>query len=141
MPYTTELTQDYMGIVHMGTGVVTGEDVLAGSRAVAQLVQNTANFHYELVDFSGATEVRISPAHLQAIAEQDRFAAFFRPHAMVVIVAPTEELLAVARQWEALVENLGWSIHIARDRTAAVQWLAKNFRPEAIDVPQQAERA
>ncbi|MDQ3199712.1 MAG: hypothetical protein M3Q46_11120 [Verrucomicrobiota bacterium] len=134
MGYTTELTKDCMGVVHVGTGVVTGEEILRGSRAVAQLVQNTENFHYEFVDLSRATSVEISPQHLAAIAESDRLAAFFRPHAVVAIVAPNAAIFAIAKQWEAMVETLGWATHISRDRTEAVQWLSENFRPRPPEV-------
>lgn len=129
MGYTTELTKDCMGVVHVGTGVVTGEEILRGSRAVAQLVQNTENFHYEFVDLSRATDVEMSPQHFEAIAESDRFAAFFRPHAVVAIVVPSDAVFALAKQWEEMVDSLGWTTHISRDRTEAVRWLSENFRP------------
>ncbi|MEO8440038.1 MAG: hypothetical protein ABI540_07430 [Spartobacteria bacterium] len=130
MPYTTELTEDYMGVLHSGTGVVTGEEILRGSQALAQLVENTENFHYEFVDLSAASDVQISPEHLRAIFEQDQFAAFFRPHEVVVIVAPNDRVMEVARQWEEMVQHLGWTIHIARERAAGWEWLRENFRTQ-----------
>ena len=131
MPYTTELTEDYMGVVHTGTGVVTGEEILRGSRTVAQLVENTENFHYEFVDLSEATGIEITEQHLQEIVTLDRMTAYFRPHAVVVIVAPDERLFAVAKQWESLVQGLGWNTHIARSRSEAKSWLRENFDPRA----------
>ncbi len=141
MAYTTELTEDFMGVLHAGTGLVTGEEILQATRAVAQLVQNTENFHYEFVDLSGASDVQISPEHLQAIAEQEEFAAFFRPHAVVVIVAPNDHLYEVARQWEGMVQHLGWSIHIARERGEGLRWLRDNFRPQSPEILTQKENS
>lgn len=134
MPYTTELTEDYMGVVHTGTGVVTGEEILRGSQAVAQLVENTENFHYEFVDLSEAAGIEITEQHLQEIATLDRMAAYFRPHAIVVIVAPDDHLFAVAKQWESLAEGLGWNTHISRARSEAKSWLRENFDPHATQM-------
>jgi hypothetical protein len=139
MPYATELTEDYMGVVHTGTGVVTGQEILRGSQTVAQLVENTENFHYEFVDLSGATGIEITEQHLQEIATLDRMTAYFRPHAVVVIVAPDERLFAVAKQWESLVQDLGWKTHISRDRSEAKSWLRENFDPHATQMAMPEE--
>lgn len=134
MPYETELTDDYMGVVQRGSGMVTGEEILRGSLALSHLVQNTENFHYEFVDLSEATGIQITERHLQQIATLDRMTAFFRPHAVVVVVAPDERLFAVARHWEQLVQNLGWNTHVSRSLSEAKGWLEDNFDPQATDV-------
>jgi hypothetical protein len=139
MPYRTELTEDYMGVVHIGSGVVNGEEILRGSQAVAQLVENTENFHYEFVDLSEATGIQITQQHLQEIAMLDRTTAYFRPHAIVVIVAPDERLFAVAKQWESMVQDLGWKTHISRARSEARSWLRENFDPEATQLATRGE--
>ncbi|CAN5388740.1 hypothetical protein BH20VER3_BH20VER3_23000 [soil metagenome] len=69
---------------------------------------------------------------MQEIVEADNRTAYFRPHATVVIVAPNEEIPALARQWEEMVQHLGWKTHISRERSAAPQWLRENF-PAAAD--------
>ncbi len=134
MPYETELTDDYMGVVHRGSGTVTGEEILRGSLALSQLVQNTENFHYEFVDLSEATGIQVTEHHLQQIATLDRMTAFFRPHAVVVVAAPDERLFAVAKRWESLVQNLGWNTHVSRSRSEAKRWLEENFDPHVVDV-------
>ena len=76
MPYETELTDDCMGVVHRGSGMVTGEEILRGSLAVSQLVQNTENFHYEFVDLSEATEFKFTD-RTEADHRRDRMTRFF----------------------------------------------------------------
>ncbi len=139
MPYKTELTEDCMGVVHTGSGVVTGAELLRGSRAVAQLVQNTENFHYEFVDLSEATWVEISSIELEQIAALDRMVACFRPNAVVVIVSPDEGLFALAKEWENLILDLGWKTHISRVRSEARSWLRENFGPEASQIAPREE--
>ena len=134
MPYETELTDDCMGVVHRGRGMVTGEEILRGSLALSHLVENTENFHYEFVDLSEATGLRITERDLKEIATLDRMTAFFRPHAVVVVVAPDERLFAVAQRWENLVRDLGWNTHLSRSRSEARLWLEENFDPRATEL-------
>lgn len=134
MPYETELTEDCMGVVHHGRGMVTGREILRGSLVVSHLVQNTANFHYEFVDLSEATGIQITERDLKEIATLDQLTAFFRPHAVVVVVAPDDRVFAVAQRWESMVRNLGWNIHLARSRPEAQEWLKDNFDPQATEL-------
>jgi len=123
MPFNTEFTEDYMGIVHVGTGIVTGAEILQGCRSVTALVQTTENFHYKLVNLAAATDVRVSEEELNQIIAEDRLIAAARPHAAVAIVAPNEQITAVARHWENRVEGLGWLTHISRTASEAWCWL------------------
>lgn len=127
MPYDTELTEDCLGIVHVGSGVVTGEDLVAATQAATRLVQNTENFHYELVDWSQVAEVKITEEQLEEIVALDHFAAVFRPDAVVVIVAPRDNLFELAQKWDRRVQDLGWKTHISRERWEAIEWLRANL--------------
>ncbi len=125
MPYTTELTDDYMGIVHIGTGVVCGEELLEACRSTTALLQNTENFHYEFIDFTDAEELRITPDDLAEIVAQGRFAALFRPDA--VIVAPDDAISEKIQDWDRRVQDIGWKTHISRSRPDALAWLRENY--------------
>ncbi len=127
MPLTTETTRDCQGIVHVGTGVVTGEELVQGSDAALKLVQNTQNFHYEFVDLSSATGLEMKDEHLAQITAIDRLAAVFRPEAIVVVVAPRDEFYQLGKKWESQVKDLGWNTHISRDRAEALAWLHERF--------------
>lgn len=127
MPYTTELTEDYMGIVHTGTGVVRGEDLIEACKGTTTLLQNTENFHYEFIDFTDTTELQIAPEALEQIVAQDRFAALFRPDAVVVIVAPDDKIFQTVQEWDRRVQDIGWKTYIARSRAPALEWLRENY--------------
>ncbi len=129
MPYLTELTEDCRGILRVGRGLITGEDLLAASVASTQLVQNTANFQYELVDLSAVTELRITPTELEQIAAQDRIAAKYRPHAIVAIIALREDTFEIAKQWQQHTSDLGWTTHISRSRADTLRWLEERVGP------------
>jgi len=123
MPYITELTEDCRGIVHVGTGLVTGEDLIEATRMASQLVQNTENFQFEFIDLSEVSEVHITEQQLEEIAKEERIAAAYRPRAIVAIVAPVDTVFAIAQQWQQKVEDLDWRTLIARSRPEALRWL------------------
>ena len=130
MPLTTETTPDCQGIVHNASGIVTGDELVEASRAALRLVQNTQNFHYEFVDLSGATALQaVADEHLDRITAQDRLAKTYRPNAVVVIVAPQDDLYELGKEWERRVQSFGWTTHIARRREEALDWLQKNYPP------------
>ncbi len=56
MPLTTETTTDCLGIVHRGTGLITGDELLEASHVALQLVQNTQNFQYKFLYLSETAE-------------------------------------------------------------------------------------
>jgi hypothetical protein len=123
MPFETELTGDCMGIVHVGSGIVTGSEILEACRSVTALVQTTENFHYKLVDLTAARDLQISEEELRDIVEEDRLIAHERPQAVVAIVAPNEKMRVIARHWQGLVAELGWTTQIVRNRAEATAWL------------------
>ena len=127
MSYTTELSDDCMGIHHLGKGAVSGAEILDACRATTQLLQNTENFHYEFIDLSEVTELEISADELNRIIAQDFYAATFRPEAVVVIVAPRQEIFEMVKRWEQRVTGIGWQTHIARERGEAVRWLQEHY--------------
>ncbi len=127
MSYSTELSDDCMGIHHVGSGAVAGEEILEACRATTQLLQNTENFHYEFIDFSEVTELTISEDEFDRMIAQDFYAAIYRPDAVVVIVAPRDDLFAIATKWEQRIKGIGWQTHIARDRTEAKAWLLEHY--------------
>ncbi len=131
MPLTTEVTKDRQGIIHIGTGTVTGEEFFEASHAALQLVQNTQNFHYEVVDLTPATGLQITEEDLEQITAQDQLAAIYRPNAVILIIAPRDDFFELGQKWERSVRDLGWSTHIARDRTEGFAWLHQNFPPPA----------
>jgi hypothetical protein len=131
MPLITETTKDCQGILHVGTGTVTGEEFVRASYAALLLFQNTQNFQYEFVDLSNATGLQIAEEHLAQITAQDRVIATFRPNAVVVVVAPGDEFYQLGKDWECAVQELGWNTHISRERSEALAWLHKNLPARA----------
>lgn len=141
MPLSTETTPDCRGIIHVGTGVVTGDEFVTASLQALQLVQNTQNFDYELIDLTRAIGLaKAGEEHLEKLTMQDHLAAVYRPEATVVIIAPGDDFFELGKNWERRVKDLGWNTHVSRDRGEALQWLHDHYHQDAAQPPQPARR-
>jgi hypothetical protein len=127
MPLVTETTQDYRGILQVGSGVITGDEFVQASYNALLLFQNTRNFRYEFVDLSNATEVEFAEADLAQITVHDRVIAKSRPDAVVVVLAPREDFYQVAKHWERAVQPFGLKTHVSREREEALSWLHQHL--------------
>lgn len=133
MPLSTQTTDDCRGIIHIATGVVTGDELVTASRQALQLVQNTQNFDYEIVDLTKAIGlIRAGEEHLEQITMQDHLAAVYRPNAIVIIIAIEDDCFDLGQRWQRRVADLGWSTLVTRERSEAKKWLRENYDPAAI---------
>jgi hypothetical protein len=127
MPYTASYVDDGRGVQKKGTGVVTGLEIFTSA------LQETANknrprtVRYALVDFSEATDLKITPEDIRRIVELNRMLASKTPGELVAIVAPAELPYAMARLWHTLSDDIGWTRNVFRTRADAVHWLRKEL--------------
>ena len=131
MAYSTEYTLDGLGVIHRGEGIVTGADVIAASADHHRLEDRARRLRYGIVDFTEVTELRVSAAEAQAIADEDRLTAALTPDVVVAVVAPQDHVFGMSRMWETLAESTGWTTRVFRDRAEAVGWLREQF-PNAV---------
>jgi hypothetical protein len=124
MPYTTELIDGGRGVLHVGTGVLTGAEILAGARAAHSAPGRVGKFTHGLTDLSGVTELRLTAEEVRRISEENRITARIAvPGAPVAIVATSELVFGMARMWEVHVEDTGWTTRVFRSRAEAEAWL------------------
>jgi hypothetical protein len=77
------------------------------------------------------SELRVSAAEAQTIADHNRMTATLAPNAVVAVIAPLDHAFGISRMWETLAESTGWTTRIFRDRTEALAWLRKQI-PNAV---------
>jgi hypothetical protein len=123
MSYTTEFIDDGRGVLHVGTGVVHGDEIHAGAMEDHRVEARARALRFGLVDLTDVTELRITSEHVRAIAAESHITARLAPHVSVAIVAPRDSIYGMARMWEILVEGTGWDIRIVRLREEALEWL------------------
>jgi len=125
MPFFTQYTPDGLGVSHRGEGVVTGAEVIAAAAEHHRLEERARKLRYGFVDFSQVSELRVSAAEVQAIADEDRMTAALTPNAVVAVIAPLDHAFGVSRMWETLMDATKWTTRIFRDRDEALAWLRK----------------
>jgi len=129
MPYTTTYVDDGKGMHKFGTGLVTGLELL--SSALEQNLDETRarKLRYGLVDFSGTTDMNVTPVDIRRLVEMNRKMASYTPGAFIAIVAPSPLPYAMARLWHTLADDLGWNANIFHTRPDAIAWLRKQLLP------------
>ena len=123
MSYTTEFIDGGRGVLHVGTGVVHGDEIHAGAMEDHRVEARARALRFGLVDLTDVTELRITSEHVRAIAAESHITARLASHVSVAIVAPRDAIYGMARMWEILVEGTGWDIRIVRLREEALDWL------------------
>jgi len=109
MSYTTEFIDDGRGVLHVGTGVVHGDEIHAGAMEDHRVEARARALRFGLVDLTDVTELRITSEDVRAIAAESHITARLAPHVSVAIVAPRDSIYGMARMWEILVEGTGWT--------------------------------
>ena len=127
MPYTWTLTDDGRGLVQVGSGVVTGAELLAACAANSRAHEGAEWLTHGLVDLAEVTSLQASTAELRRLAEESRVAAKFAPGAHVALVAPRDLVYGLARMWEVFATETGWTTQVFRDRASAEAWLAEQL--------------
>jgi len=127
MPYTTTYVDDGKGMHKYGTGMVTGLELI--SSALEQSLDETRvrKLRYGLVDFSGATDMNVTPTDIRRLVEMNRKTASMTPGAFIAIVAPSPLPYAMARLWHTLSDDLGWNANVFHTRPDAISWLRKHL--------------
>lgn len=83
------------GLVKRHSGRVTGREILEAVRDV-EGDYRFDTLRYVINDFSGCTEVNVSPAEIEEIAAIDRAAAVSNTKISIAIVATYPEVVAAA---------------------------------------------
>ncbi|MGH7740626.1 MAG: hypothetical protein ACRENS_01240 [Candidatus Eiseniibacteriota bacterium] len=123
MSYTTEFIDDGRGLIHTATGVLSGEELIAGALRARAELERGGRLEYGLTDLSAVTEMRVKPEDLRRLAEEQSVTSKLMPKAIAAVVAPSDHIFGLARMWEAYADETGWTTRVFRDRPSAEEWL------------------
>jgi hypothetical protein len=138
MGYTTEFIDDGRGMIHTGEGVLTGEDLIAGSMRLRAEMKRGGRVEYAMSDLSAVTEMRATPDDLRQLAEAQLVTAQILPKALAAVVAPHDHVFGMARMWEAYADATGWETRVFRDRASADRWLEEQITKRRAKAAQAA---
>ncbi len=128
MPYSTEVIDNGKGILHIGSESVTGQDLMTSASTVLKLVQSGLRPEYALTDLSAVTDFAASAADITHNAVLNRNIARLLPAVRIAIVASSDVVYGMARMWQALMDQSGWTSRVFRSSEEALSWLRDGTR-------------
>jgi len=131
MPYTVTYVDGGKGAHKYGTGVVTGIEIFTNCMQESLNEEHSRKLRYCLVDFTGTSEMRVTPGDIRRIVEVNRKLAVLTPDALVALIAPSSLPYALARLWHTLSDDLTWTSNVFHTRPDAIAWLCKEFQARA----------
>jgi hypothetical protein len=133
MPYETQYVDSEKGVLKIGSGVVTGAELLE-TATHQSLDERIRTVKYALVDFSQMIEMKITSEIVRQMVEIQKKTSQLAPDVVVAIVAPSPLAYGMSRVWQSFAYDLGWTSNVFHSRPDAVAWLIKKL---GKDVPAQ----
>ena len=117
------MTADGIGIVGIGVGVVSGQDLLDATARLHEERAHNPNLRYAVMDLSAISQGQIDTESVRVIAKP----ADGTPQLTVAIVAPSDVLFGLSRMWEMLAEQTGLATRVVRTRAELITWLQEEL--------------
>jgi hypothetical protein len=130
MPYLTEFIDEGTGILHVGSGVLKGQEIIKVVMAMAGKVPHPERVTHGLIDLTEVTDFQVSTEELKVITGVDRTQAETMKRIYVAIVAPKDVAYGMSRMYEGLMLTPGWTIEIFRTMNQARTWLSTRLSAE-----------
>ena len=120
------------GVVYIGTGVISGKEVLRANEITYQSAEDIKKTRFHLDDWTEATSTSITLPELRLAVKQDIAAAQMNPDIVVATAGDTDLFFGMARMWEAFVDELPWQTFTTRSLTEAKKWIKDRTGIEVI---------
>ena len=134
MPIQIKYLDNGLGVLFMGEGIVTGDDVINSNREIFSSEDKFKNYKYGFIDYSNITHLNVSNSELGIIVSQDKKAFQFLPDGVIAIAAKQDLEFGINRMWEIIVENSGiqWETMVFRDKEKAKIWIKDRVKKNTI---------
>ncbi len=132
MPIEIKYCCDGAGSFYIGTGVVSGNDILRANEIIYQSAEDIKKTRFYLDDWTEATSTSITVAEMYRAVDQDMAAAKINPEIVVATVCGADLFFGMARMWEALADELPWQTLTTRSLTEAKEWIKNRTGMEVI---------
>ena len=130
MPIKVKYLDNGLGVLFIGEGIVTGDDIINANRKIFSSVEKMKKYKYGLIDYSRITQFNVSTSEVEIIASQDMKASLFITDGVLAITAEQDFEFGINRMWEITVESSGlpWETTVFRDRDAAKKWVKQKVK-------------
>lgn len=127
MSFTAEYVDDGRGLLFRGEGALTCEQIIAAKLGLLSDPARLRRVSHATVVFERVTDVPLTADDIRRIVGADRQLARLTSHVVVAIAAATDLPFGVARMWQMLSEDVGWTTSVFRSRSQADLWLQERL--------------
>ena len=124
MALTMEFIDDGRGVLHVGSGVVSGAELIAAAGRDLAAAREGLPLAYGLVDLTDTTRFDALAGDIREVARINLALAGIIGRACVAVVAPQDVAFGMSRMWEAYMHAAAWETCVFRQRAEADAWLA-----------------
>ena len=132
MPIEVMHCCDGAGVLYIGTGVISGNDILRANEITFQSAEVIKKARFYLDDWTGATTTSMTTDEMRLAVGQDIAAAQVNPDIVVATVCPADLFFGMARMWEALADEVPWQTFTTRSLIEAKEWIKGRTGIEVI---------
>lgn len=123
MPYRSELIEDGTCVLRVGTGVVTGEEIINAAKALPEFAIDLSKITHGLVDLMGVTSFDVSTEEIKKISELNLKNGQHTGPVRVAVAASSHIAFGMARMYASLVSTQNWTVATFRTMEEARAWL------------------
>jgi len=125
MPVEIKYLDDERGVLFIGEGIVTGEDIFNSNKHFFSSEEKMIKNIYSIIDYSNITKFEVSNADLGTIISQNKKVSESLAGGTVAVVAKEDLIFGISRMWGTYVEiaDLPWEINVLRARRDAEAWI------------------
>jgi hypothetical protein len=130
MPIEIKYIDGGLGVLFLGKGIVTGEDIINSNKQIFSSEEKMIKNKYGLTDYSNILNFEVSTSEVEIIASQDKKAAEYVPDGVIAVVAAKDLEFGINRMWEIIVECTGikWETMVFRARDKAEEWITERVK-------------
>ena len=132
MPIQINYIEAGIGVEFIGSGVVTGADIIAANKEIYRN-ENFYRQKYQLVDRTKCTKYQVSHEEI-IIAEQDKVAAKTNPNIIIAFISTSPLQYGISRMYQAYVGDDGFLTEVFRDRKSAEKWIEEQLKNQLPDI-------
>ena len=121
MPYSFYFVDHGAGMVQLGEGVITADEVMESARALNRVPDAMRQLRFALLDFTNASELLITGEELRDVVAENEITSTLVSPGLIAIIAPKDQIYGLARMWQVFVEELNWKVGIFRTKPEAIE--------------------
>ena len=137
MPIQLEFVHDGLGVIYRCKGTLGLQHFSVANDQLLAAPERMRKLKYALIDAVSMEPTIFSPSEMDSIVLQDRqIASYAAPGLLVAVVVERNVVFALARMWEAFIEEIGWETKIFSSLAGAQDWIRIRVKEKfRLDIP------